>query len=963
MLPPLLTTKLYIPPSRPNLVHRPRLIERLDEALRLKHRLILISAPAGFGKTTLLSEWARHRAEASPPLPQIRVAWLSLDEDDNDPARFMAYLIAALQTINKDVGASVLAALQSPQRHPVTEHLTALINQVNAVPDRFALVLDDYHAVTAQAVHDALAFLLDHMPPQMHVVVATRADPALPVARLRGRGQLTDLRQSDLRFMPDEVAAFLNRAIGLALSETDVRALISRTEGWIAGLQMAAISLRGEAETAEFIRAFAGSHRYVLDYLVEEVLERQPKRVQTFLLQTSILDRLSGPLCDAVSQIGKSANQQIGRSANRQVSKSADRRTVDTLAGPDRGHPCPQYAPTDSQAMLEYLERNNLFVVPLDGERRWYRYHHLFSDLLQHRLVQAQPDLAPILHGRASAWYEQNGLPGAAIDHALSAGDFEWAAHLVEQSAESTMLRSEVDTLRGWIGALPEDVVRARPLVCIYDAVAMLFSSRPLETAMARVHDAEEADSAGSVAGHVIAFHALLAAYRGDARRSAELSERALALLPPDSLFFRSLIAGYLGLSQLYAGNLAAARDAFAEAARISQEVGNVTNAVLALQHLGDLYALQCQFSAAKRTYQQALDLAVDEQGRRQPIAGMALIGLGRVLREQHDLAGATRLLQEGIDLVKGWGEAGAISGYIGLALARQAQGDVEGARAAMETAERLASEFDAMEADDIMVAVYKIRLWLTQGHVEPAERWLEQQGWEQGVDLDQLGDELAGRVDGVAYPILRIFEYITVVRVYMAQGRTEQALGVLEPLLRYVERAGWSAFALTLLTLQALALSHACDGTETEDDVARAMVPLERALSLAEPDDLAGQFLDEGEPMYRLLRHAAARVPPGRPGPARYVHRLLSAFEQELARVTPTPAPGPPPETLVEPLSERELQVLRLLTTHLSTTEIAEELFLSVNTVRSHVKNIYSKLNVHSRADAVQRGQELGLL
>ncbi len=347
------------------------------------------------------------------------VAWLSLDEGDNDPARFLAYFVAALKAIDANFGAGTLGALQSPQPPPMEAILTALINEFATVPDHFALVLDDYHLITTQPIHDALAFLLDHLPPNLHLVIATRADPPLPLARLRGRGQLTELRLTHLRFTHDEAAAFLNTCVSLNLSPEDVAALEARTEGWVAGLQMAAVSMQGQEDVAGFIQAFTGSDRYILDYLVEEVLQRQPESVQTFLLQTAILDRLTGPLCDAVT-------------------------------GQD-----------DGQATLERMERANLFILPLDNELRWYRYHHLFADLLRYRLHQAQPDQVPILHGRAGAWYEQNGLITEAIDHALAAGDPEWAAHLIEQAAESTMLRGEVATLLRWVEALPEDLVRA----------------------------------------------------------------------------------------------------------------------------------------------------------------------------------------------------------------------------------------------------------------------------------------------------------------------------------------------------------------------------------------------------------------------------------------------------------------------------------------------------------------------
>jgi LuxR family maltose regulon positive regulatory protein len=919
MATPLLQTKLYIPPVRPGSVSRPRLIERLNKGVRLNQRLILISAPAGFGKTTLLGEWV-----ASSERP---VAWLSLDEGDNDPARFLAYLVAAFQTIEEGIGEGALGALQSPQPSPMQELLTALINQINAIPRSFVFVLDDYHLITAQPVHDALAFLLDHLPGNMHLVIATRADPPLPIARLRGRGQLTELRQTDLRFTLGEAAEFLNQVMRLELSADDAAALASRTEGWIAGLQMAAVSMRGREDVGSFVHAFTGSNRYILDYLIEEVLQRQPDGIQTFLLQTSILDRLTGPLCDAV----------VG------ISESADQRISDSLARPL----------ADSQAVLEYLERANLFVVPLDDRREWYRYHRLFAGLLRQRLHQAQPDLVPILHGRASAWCEQNGLMAEAIDHALSAGDFELATHLVEQAAETAMMHSEVATFLSWTDRLPDELVRTRPSLCLFHAWALLLSGRPMDAVEARLQDAVKADTAASVSGEVTVFRALFAAYQGNTRQSAELSQRALELLPEDSSFFRSLVAGYLGLNYLYVGDVAAATQAFSEAIRIAQQVGNLTIAVLARCHLAELAMLQGQLHEARAGYEQALELATDAGGRQQPIGGLALIGIGRLLREWNNLEAATRYLLEGIELIRKWGEVGAISGYAGLARVKQAQGDTEGVREAIQTAQQLAAKFDAMDVDDLSVAMQRTRLWVMQGDVEAALRWIEGRGLDKELNLG----ELESKASSASLSLLETLEYSTLAWVRIAQGQPDEALVVLRSLLRAAETAGWTGLVIEILTLQALA--H-----QRQGDAAQALTPLEHALSLAEPEGYVRIFLDKGEAMGELLQQAAAR------GIAMdYVAELLAALgsetkdERRMTELPPSSSVIRPSSSLVEPLSERELEVLRLLTTHLSSTEMAEELVLSVNTVRSHIKNIYGKLNVHRRMDAIQRARELGLL
>jgi LuxR family maltose regulon positive regulatory protein len=887
---PLLATKLHMPLIRPELVPRPRLIERLNAGLQRK--LTLIAAPAGFGKTTLLTEWA-----AALGCP---VAWISLDDGDNDPARFLAYVIAALQSVKP----SIKAALPSPQPLPDEGTLTTLINEISAMPRAasvdsglsFVLILDDYHLIKAPPIHAAVSFLLDHLPGNMHLVISSRGDPPLPIARLRGRAQMSELRQTDLRFIPKEVSEFLNRTMGLQLSTDDVAALGGHTEGWITGLQMAAVSMQGRDDTASFIRAFTGSNRYIGDYLLEEVLQRQPDAVQTFLLRTSILERLSGALCEAVTGEG------------------------------------------DGQATLERLERKNLFIVPLDDQRRWYRYHRLFADLLQQRLQQTQPDLVPALHRQASAWYEYNGWMPEAIDHALSAEDFERAADLIERTAQETMMRSEVATFLRWVEALPDELVRERPSLGIFHAWALLLQGRWQEAKQGRLQDLGMA--ADLTVERVAPLRAFVAVFQGRVPHAAELSRQALERLPDGDLFLRSIATWSLGLSKLADGDVSAGKQALEEVARMGQEMGNVVVAVMALCSLASLRKRQGQLQEAKEFYERALEFAMDDRGHRLPAASEPLMGLGEIWREWNGLEVATRYLTEGIEWTKEWAETSALDGYMTLARLRQAQGDRDGARRAIEEAQQLAVQFDATELDDLLVSLLQARLWVAQGDTEAAQRWVQ----EQGLDKDSSGAQFRGGFFAVVR--LRKYTDLVLARLWIAQQRPAEALALLEPLLPSMEQQARIDLLVEILILKALAHQALGDGEQAQDALARA-------LSLAEAGGYVRIFLDEGPPMASLLYEAAAR------GTApQYVGKLLAAFpveEPEAARQ----AAG----EMVEPLTARELEVLQLVAEGLSNQEIAAQLFLSLTTVKWHTHNIYGKLAVKNRTQAVAKARALGLL
>jgi LuxR family maltose regulon positive regulatory protein len=950
----LLQTKLHIPPIRSELISRPRLMERLNVGLRrngfgqdgaarrveFARKLTLVSAPAGFGKTTLLSDWAAQVTsgleDTAPEFARDRtaygpVAWLSLDEGDNDPVRFLTYIIAALQMIEGHLGEDALGGLLSPKSPPRGSVLTALINQIAAIPHSFVLVLDDYHVITAQAIHEDLAFILDHLPANFHMVIATRSDPPLNLARLRGRGQLNELRQSDLSFTIEEVEQFLAQETGAALEARDVVALASRTEGWVAGLQMAALALSGqtsgEASSAasRFIQDFTGSNRYVLDYLVEEVLNRQPKSIQDFLLRTSILDRLSGPLCDAVCAAGTDATNRGNGSV------------VHHSAVPDPG-----------QAVLEQLEHANLFIVPLDNERRWYRYHHLFADLLRQRLEQAHPELAQVLHGRASEWYERNGLAALAIEHALSAGDAGRAAYLIEKAATATFSRGEFATFQKWLESIPDDQVRASPILCVYHALMSLFGGRPLQEIESRLQDAEQDNASGAVSGEVTLLHALLAMFKGDLKEGIELSDRALALLPEDDVLFRGLVARNLASVYKLTGDVDDAVRTLDDVLRVSRQAGDLIGEVAALQMKAEMRVTQGRLREAASIYEGARELAVDRRGRRLPVAIKVLVGLGELHRQWNDLDRATALVCEGIEQAKKWSEAWGMGGYLTLARIRQAQGDVDGARAAMQTAERYALEFDATEIDDLAVAAFQARLWIAQGDLAAAAQWVAKRDLEHERGMYRKG------TSGYAVPyLIREIERTTLARVYMAQGRPEKAVYLLGALLESAEERRRMGSAIEILTLRALAL-------QMSGHQAQSMSDLERALSFAEPEGYVRLFLDEGEPMAQLLRRAASRDLC-----VDYARQLLMAFElaEHGTSMRVDAQTRPHTQPLIEPLSERELEVLRLFSEGMSNREVAQRLYLSLHTVKWHAGNIYGKLGVKNRSKAVAKARALGIL
>ena len=874
---------------------RPRLSERLSRGA--ESALTLVSAPAGFGKTTLLAEWLAVAAADGRS-----VAWLSLDQRDNDPALFWTYLVAALNTGAPGGGAGALSLPQPPQP-PNEAGLVALLNDLDAISNDVVLVLDDYHVIDARDVQDAMAFLLEHLPPQIHLVIASRADPPLPLARLRGRGELAEIRAADLRFTPGEAAAYLNEVMGLVLTAADVAALEGRTEGWIAALQLAALSMQGREDVTAFIDGFAGDDRYIVDFLAEEVLQRQSEHVQHFLLQTSILDRLSGPLCDAVT-------------------------------GQD-----------DGKAKLTALERGNLFLVPLDDRRRWYRYHQLFADVLHARLLDEQPDDVPELHRRASRWLEQNGEPSEAIRHALAARDFERAADLVELAIPAMRRSRQEAAVLGWLELLPDEVIRVRPVLSVGFAGALLAGGE-FERVEARLRDAErwlDAPAAEMVVvddaefrrlpAEIELYRAAQALVRDDRPGTVRHARRALELSPADEHLGRASAAALMGLAFWASGDLEAGYSGYAECMAGLRRAGHIADTFGCAIALADIRRTQGRLGEAMRTYEQALQRASEQGGSVLRGTADMYVGMSEVHRERDDLPAATQQLLRSQDLGEHLGlPQNRYRWRVAMARIREAEGDLGGALDLLNEAERLyVGDFFPNVRP---VPALRARVRVAQGELGEALGWARERGLSVADDLSYL----------------REFEHITLARVLLARYTAEraerssqEATRLLERLLRAAEEGQRTGSVIEILVLQALV--H-----QARDDIPSALASLRRAVTLAEPEGYVRIFADEGTPMASLLRAAAKQeITPS------YVRRLLAAINK-------TEDSTPASQGLIEPLSERELDVLRLLGTDLGGPDIARELVVSLNTVRTHTKNIYAKLGVNNRRAAVRRAKELDL-
>ena len=894
---PLLTTKLHQPRLRSRLVSRSSLVERLQQGM--EHALTLVSAPAGFGKTTLLAQWLA--ASGTP------VAWLSLEPEDNDHIRFLTYLVAALQTVDARLGTTALELLRSPQPPPLETVVALLTNDLlRSTAGDIILVLDDYHVITAEPIHRAMVFLLEHLPPQLHLVLASRADPPLPLARLRARGQLTEVRVAELRLSTAETETFLQEVMGLQLPSDAVAALERHTEGWVAGLQLAALSLQGRVDVSAFLAGFTGSHRFILDYLSEEVLSRQPTPLQSFLLHSSILDRLTGSLCDAVTS--------------------------------QRG----------SQEMLESLERANLFLVSLDDERRWYRYHRLFADVLRSHLQHTQPATVPELHHRASNWYRERGLVVEAVHHSLAAPDFESAADLIEEHAQTIAMAGQVELVLGWLNNLPDRLVCARPFLCIHHA-DLLLHTQQLEAAENRLQDAERCltpqmlpDLTRTIRGCVADIRALIVRQYGDLSRYIALAQQSLDLLPESEELWRASAGMNAAHAYLLSGDVTAAAERLVRAAIAhSLSSGDIFQILAAGRLLGRLQMLQGQLKEASVTYEKAIQAAQNQEALR-VLRGASVysFSMGDLLREWNRLDDAEELLTDGMEFLAKEMHAPAdevTCGYVTLARLKQGRGEYSQGLATLEAFRQLARQHHYVPHLLARVAAVQAQIELAQGDLAAAVGWAAASGLSPG---------------DAELPYLREGEYLVLARVRIAQGCDDpaapflrDALHLLERLLQDAEAKARMNSVLEILVLHALAL-------EARGNRTGALSTLERALMLAEPEGYIRLFVDEGMPMRLLLREAQAHgiVP-------EYVAALLSAFGE------PT-APRPPSQasSLIEPLTEREREVLGLLLEGASNREIARRLVLSINTVKRHVYNLCGKLGVQSRTQAIVKARTLAL-
>ena len=912
---PLIHTKIRLPSTRPSLVSRPRLQEQILQGLQ--GPLTLIIAPAGFGKTTLVASCI-----ASCGMP---VAWLSLDKNDNQVERFLSYVVAALQETDNTIGRQAAQLLAASQQAMPESILASLINDLDIADTETVVVLDDYHFISSTAVHEAVAFLLEHCPTTLHLAIVTRSDPPFPLARLRARGQAVELRTADLSFTEPEAAQFLNEVMGLRLDAGSVAVLKERTEGWIVGLQMAALSMRHREDIPKFIQAFSGTNRYILDYLLEEVLAGQPPEIQRFLFYTSVLERLTAPLCDAL------------------LEETTEDKTSQR-----------------SSTILDYLERANLFLLPLDDERQWYRYHHLFADLLRARLDQIYPELVLQLHARAAAWYEQKGSILDAIHHASMVSDDERVERLIEENYFEMMNRGEMSWVRFWMGKLSKELVTRRPWLCLYEAMNRSWFGQ-LEEANSLLNQAEErirCEVSGPDRQTMLAYHAYVksrvTAMQGDTHRAIESCLSARERVPADNLTLQIDFSITLGYEYFLVGDFVHAEQTLNETIRSGSVAGAINNPVAAYCLLARLQMIQGQLREAECVFQKAIQLIHGAGGQNLGVLGLVEVGRAALLCEWNDLEAALVRLQGSLDYLSMWGKADDLClAYITLARIQLAQGKRTESVATIEKAVQLIQACGVFSEARSVVETVQVKIWLAQGEWLAVDRWMAILEKRLGShEPFQYEDELT---------------HITQARVFMAQNKLGQAIRLLSSLEASADSAGRTGRLIEIMILKALALQAVGDATQAD-------IALTKSLALAEPSDYMQIYLDEGPPMQMQLAQWLARSGAGSNPLRDYAIRLLAQFaakplpalvaqEEAFPPAAPSTQLRQSGQPVVEPLSQRELEVLHLVALGKTNQEIAHQLIVSRGTVKAHTAGIYRKLDVANRTEAVARARQLGIL
>jgi LuxR family transcriptional regulator, maltose regulon positive regulatory protein len=871
----ILATKLYIPSLHPQAIQRQSILELMNAGLSIGKRLILVCAPAGYGKTTLVCEWLQKIPHA---------CWVSLEKGDNDPRLFFSYLIAALQTIHPDVGGQAQAILDAPQSPPLEAVLSSLLNDLAQVHSQTVIVLDDYQSIHASQIHEGMAFLLDHLPPDAHFVITTRSDPALPLHRYRSRGQLVEIRADDLRFTTDEVSAFIKDIAGVSLSASEAATLETRTEGWAAGLQLAAISLRKKANIAEFIHSLAGSNRYILDYLMEEVLNNQTPDVQYFLMETAILDRLCPPLCDAL---------HLDREGS-------------------------------SQHVLQYLEHENLFVIPLDNEGYWYRYHHLFQDLLLMRLKQSMPEKIQALHRSAGKWYETNGWIGEAVQHYIQAADFENAADMVEKHTLQLFAQGKLDQLMNWIQKLPADLSARRPWLSIHQAWVMAFAGKNSEAesliqTVIQVSAEQDVlpDERKKLWAEIHGIRALIYITSGESQKALALADLLDEAVSPESSFARSVILWAIGFAWRMQGQIDKATSAFREVLQIGRQINNLWTLSTSYVDLGMALRLSGRLRDAEATYREGLGMM-----QQSATGGLGFVGrlesfLAIVLYERNELDEAMQWVQASIRHNEMWSNPNHIT-HAYWTKSRILFGmNADSVEDALDKAEAAAAHPAVVPTLWEGVEALRMRFWLKKGRLNEAVQWMKSHPLNQHVIPHNTE----------AFEMLAL----THVRILLAQENIPAAWILLEELETPARQNGRNNTLIEILTLKALAATSR----------ARALELLESALSLGIPEGYRRVFLDEGQNLKPLLDSLQGRT--------NLVEPLIGVDEAK--------------QRVDGLLTARELDILRGMAEGLSNKEIGQKLFISAGTVKAHSAAIYRKLDVANRTGAIARAKDLGLV